>query len=275
MADTVRNCNESDTSTFLKLSYLQGPCYDARRERKRVHGEALRKKGKKGKAQHTSTGASFRLAAEQHLHFVKVVLNDVAIDALGGEVGSRSSHRAKNSRTKEAEKLGEDKLRRLREAAKAAGKKRRGRQQLIAVEVARVQAAGERHAPDFDAQRAEEEGLAQDGSAVQEKAAMERLMVQDYWKKGFDKSELWVEVCVVLPDVAADLKVSLPEGKIEPRYKATIIKATSAWARDAKAGKPGRVVWKESQALRELKADVEARSTDALKLLRQAVPTIA
>ena len=274
MQDAVRQCNESAHSTQMKLSFLQGECYGMRRQRTQQHGAELRSKGKKGKGKHSSTHASVRTSMQQHIDFAATALSPTEIASLDN-VGSRSFHRAQNERTKQAEVLGEEKYERLKAAAQKAGKRRKGGSQLVAGEVERIAAGGgARFKSEFEEAAELAEKQAEDGSDEQAAAVMERLLVSQYWKDFANKTELWVEVCAVLPGVASELRAGLPEGRTEPQYKNAITTTTSAWVKDAKAGHAGTVNWQESAAHRTLQVQLGLRRADALELLREAVPTI-
>ena len=274
MQDTVRQCNESAISTFQKLSWMQGGCFEMRRERKQVAAAAqASSSNKSGAPGHSGTHSLVRLAAEQLLSYASAVLSAVAVAAFG--IAGRSTFRAACERSEAAEKLGEEKLARLRTAAVRAGKRRKTTQALVAEEAAAKLDAGERHGTEFKRKAAETLELAREGSEVEKAAVMAQLAVQSYWDKGFEtRSHLWVEVCAVLPDVARQLHDALPGGVPAPKTKGAITKATAAWVRKAKGGETGSVNWEESRACGDVRAGVAAGKKSAMELLKAGVPTI-
>jgi hypothetical protein len=214
-----------------------------------------------------------RMAAEQLLSYASAVLSAVAVAAF--KVAGRSTFRAARERTEAAEKLGEEKLARLRAAAVRAGKRRKTTEALVAEQAAVKLDAGERHGTEFKRKAAESLELAREGSEVEKAAVMAQLAVQSYWDKGFEtKSLLWVEVCAVLPGVAQLLRGALPGGAVEPKTKGAITEATAAWVRKAKGGETGIVNWEESRACVNVRASVAAGKKSAMELLETAVPTI-
>jgi len=269
---SARKCNESATSTFLKLSWLQGDEFHFRRERERTveEGRAAGSREYKTKAGHSDSNSAVRHAAQQLLAFACAQLSSVATAALG--VASRSVFRAANERSEAAEKLGKEKLGRLRAAVKKAGKRRRPTQELVAEEAERARGA-ERHAPEFARRAHEASELKREGSEVEEAAVMARLLVQSYWKEG-SKAEMWVEVSAVLKDVAVQLRDTMAGGASEPKTMGEISDATAAWVKRAKAGEVGTVNWEESRACREVRAGAAVQAKSALELLREAVPAM-